>query len=117
LTLDGFFGRAYHRRHYNCAHFAIDIWEHLHRRPVVASFYGFLIPGNVSGGLGHADGVTWLTQPRDPCFVLMRSTVIPPHVGVFYQGKIIHLAGNHKVQYQPLDVVTVGYTRVRYFTC
>jgi hypothetical protein len=117
MTLDGFFGRAYHPRHYNCAHFAIEIWEHLHRKPVVAAMYGFLVPGKAGGGLGHAEGVQFLPRPRDPCFVLMRSKVREPHVGIFYKGKIIHLAGNHRVQYQSPEVVTCGYTRVRYFTC
>jgi hypothetical protein len=117
LTLDGFFGRAYHRRRYNCAHFAIEIWEYLHRRPVVASMYGFLLPGEVSRGLGHAEGVRVLTAPCDSCFVLMRSAVLPPHVGVFYRDKIIHLAGNYKVQYLRPELVTMGYTRIRFFTC
>lgn len=117
MTLDSFFGRAYHRRRYNCAHLAIEVWEYLHNRPVAAAMRGFLVPGEVSGGLGHATGVQPLTRPCDPCFVLMRSKVREPHVGVFYKGKIIHLAGNHRVQYQPPDVVTMGYTRIRYFTC
>lgn len=117
MSLDRFLGRTYHRRRYNCAHLAIDVWEHLTGRQVADSVAGFLVPGATPAVLGHVEAVRMLRVPVDPCFVLMRSPTREPHVGVFHRGRIIHFASGRKVQFQPPDVVTFGYSRVRYFTC
>lgn len=115
--LDAFLSRPYDPKHYNCAHLAIEVWECLMQRPVASSIYGFLVPGETRSTLHHAEGVRMLAKPEDGCFVLMRSKVRPPHVGIYYRGKIIQFAGNKRVQNLPPEVALTGYTRVRYFTC
>jgi hypothetical protein len=117
VSLDSFLGRAYHRARYNCAHLSIDIWRHLTGRDVAPAVAGFLVPGATPALLGHAAGVTVLPRPVDPCFVLMRSRTREPHVAVFHRGRVMHFANNRRVQYQPLEVVTFGYSKVRFFTC
>lgn len=117
MSLDRFFGRAYDGRDYNCAHLAIEAWEHLTGRKVAASVAGFLVPGIAPAALGHADAVTALRRPQDPCFVLMRSAKREWHLGLFHGGKIMHFASGRTVQFQPPEVVTFGYSKIRYFTC
>lgn len=117
MSLDAFFSRRYDRRRYNCAHLAIDVWEHLTGRQVPDSVAGFLLPDRGQPTLGHVLGVTVHPEPVDPCFVLMRSRVLEPHVGIFHRGRILHFAGNDRVHFQRPEYVTLGYSRVRYFTC
>ena len=122
MSLDKFFGRKYHARNYNCSHLAIEVFEDLTGKKVVEDLAGFLIPGELSTRREYVNRVTMLPKPADPCFVLMSSSNREPHVGVFHRGRIIHFAGvgngrNSVVQFQPPDVVTVGYTKIRYFTC
>lgn len=117
MSLDVFFGRPYQREDFPCARLALDVWRHLTGRDVAASVAGFLVPGRDRGRLGHVDGVTVLERPADPCFVLMRSRLRDLHVGVFHRGKIIHFADNRRVEFQPPEVVTAGFSKVRYFTC
>ncbi len=116
MSLDRFFGRKYNRRTYNCAHLSCDVWRHKTGREAAESVRDFLVPRGTPK-LSRAEGVRIIPSPVDPCFVLMRSDVREPHVGVYTGGKVIHFAENHRVQRQPLEVATIGYSRVRFFTC
>lgn len=55
-----------------------------------------------------------LVRPSSPCIVLMQRPHFTPHVGVFYNGRVIHLKPSG-VEYQPLDVVARGFTSVRFY--
>jgi hypothetical protein len=56
-----------------------------------------------------------LAAPVDPCFVLFqRDLRLPPHVGIWCQGRVLHL-GPSGAQFQPIDVVARRHPRVTYF--
>jgi hypothetical protein len=56
-----------------------------------------------------------LAAPVDPCFVLMqRDNRLEPHIGIWYKGNVLHLAGTG-AQYLPLEAVAFRYTRITYF--
>lgn len=117
MSLDVFLGRPYQREDFPCARLAVDVWRHLTGRDATPVVEGFLVPGRERSRLGIAKGVTVLARPEDPCFVLVRAGRRDPHVGVFHRGKVIHFAQNRRVEYQPPEVMTAGYSKVRYFTC
>ena len=55
-----------------------------------------------------------LTVPVSPCIVLFQKTGYIPHVGVYRNGRVLHIrrAG---VQYTPVPVASVGFDTVRYY--
>jgi hypothetical protein len=57
---------------------------------------------------------TAIEKPQSPCIVLMQRPRHIPHVGVYYEGRVIHIrrAGP---QYQPIEVASLGFTTVRYY--
>lgn len=101
---------------YKCFDFAREVW--------LASF-GEDMGDKLKGFLGAASSRRFvlsdirkcvrLDAPVDPCFVLMRGGKnVIPHVGIWYQGRVLHLSGTG-AQYMPLKMVAWRYPRVDYF--
>jgi hypothetical protein len=59
----------------------------------------------------------FLRKPEELCVVLMQAPRVATHVGIWIRGRVLHIIANKGVQYQPLDVVRVGFSKVRFFTC
>jgi hypothetical protein len=57
-----------------------------------------------------------LKAPVDPCVVLMQRQA-ETHVGVYLRGRVLHIYERGGVQFQPLCVATLGFPKVRFFTC
>lgn len=107
--------KTYDSRVYNCAHFLRDAWLEVTNEDLGEALSGFLAP--------RADRKTDrammrrfkpLAQPQSPCVVMMRHGVARPHVGMFYQGRVLQLRGDG-VSWLPLQVATVGYPKVRFY--
>ena len=57
-----------------------------------------------------------LDAPSPPCVVLMTRPRFQPHVGLFWADKVLHIT-EQGVAFQPLDVVSVGFTKIRFYQC
>ena len=56
-----------------------------------------------------------IKQPKSPCIVfLYNNERSDSHVGIFYQGRVIHL-GVRGVQYVPLECLTIGFRKVSFY--
>jgi hypothetical protein len=58
-----------------------------------------------------------LAQPVNPCFVIFQRPRNIPHIGIWYEGRVLHLQGGQSAQYVPLkDVKRLLYTKVSFYT-
>lgn len=97
---------------------------------IVELWYGYVLgidlidradrpPGHDSVQQWAIDPAGWeaIAQPEDHCLVLMRvGRLSAGHVGIVYQGRVLHSAKAHGCVYQPLTdrlirATTTGYLR------
>lgn len=114
--VDEFLLRRFNLRSYNCWDLTREVWLRLTGKDLgspelfhyTASEFGEVVE-------------TWqdvryreIKQPVSPCIVLMQRPRHMPHVGVFYNGRVLHIrrAG---AQYQPIEVAALGFMTVRYY--
>lgn len=115
--IDQFFGKKYHAKHYNCAHFVCDVLAQIKSPDMAALLRGFLCAKKDRKVLkDDLSKIVVLQKPVDWCVVLFQRPKSSTHVGVYLQGRVLHLS-KESVQFQPLDVVALGFKKVRFFTC
>lgn len=116
MSIDKFFARRYNSKTYNCAHFVAEVWQELTGQDLQELLHGFLCgPTTRQVSLSDLRAVRLLERPAHRCLVAATAPAHhEAHVGVWLSGKVLHLT-NHSVQYQPLDVFSLGFTRIRFF--
>lgn len=118
MSLDKYFGRRYDSRRYNCAHFVCEVWSDLKGDQFAIALHGLLCPVSDRRAIaGELRRIQFLKRAESPCVAYMQSRLKPPHVGVWISGRVLHLTETAGVQYQPIDVASLGFDRVRFLTC
>ena len=113
-SLDQFFDRVMTPR-YNCMDHAREVWayltgEDLHDR--LPKLQGAFKDRKVS--VAGVKTFEYLKEPFSPCIVLMQRPRDTPHVGVFYEGRVMQL-GADGVEYTPLRDASRGFQQVRFY--
>lgn len=115
FRVEPYMGKAFDAKHYNCWHFVREAWKDL-----TSLDLGDQVPEHRSPqtyteqALKVANTMIRLDKPVSPCLVLMQRKRIEPHVGIFYQNKVLHLNING-VEYRALDQVTAKYPQVSFY--
>lgn len=65
--------------------------------------------------LSELRGFRKLLVPSDPCFVIFQRRRSTPHIGIWYQGNVLHLQGGQSAQYSRLKDVALRYTRTTFY--
>ena len=118
MSIDKYLTRVYHPKTYNCAHLVAEVWTDLYGSEMGQIMRGFLCAKNDRRvRLGDVRGVVVLEKPEDPCVVLMHTPKRAAHVGVYLRGRVLHIDRYKGPQFVPLEVVSVGYSKVRFFKC
>lgn len=115
MSIDHFFTRQYHEGTYNCAHFVAEVWQWLTGGDIRDHLDGFLLPPAkrfVKTEIRRR--FVRLEKPRSPCIVLMHRTKGSAHVGLFLNGKVLHIE-KPGVRFQPVDVATIGFRTHRFY--
>ena len=110
------FEKQYDVLNYHCVHFVIDAAKALLHQDYSSSFIG------LTGALNQAITTSRQTviknkrlkEPQHGCIVLMTSLTGDNHVGLFYDGKVLHLSEGG-VQYVHLRALNIHYLRFRYY--
>lgn len=103
MNLDHFLDRTWSKA-YTCNEFACEVWEYITGESLTERLTHFL------NGNGH---FIPLKDPKSPCIVLFTRKNADAHVGIFYEGKLLHL--NHKgAHYVDLDMVQ-GFQLPRFY--
>jgi hypothetical protein len=115
-SIDPFLNRM-PKADYNCLDFSREVWlamfgEDIKERldKLCAGIRGR--DGRVV--LSGVKGFTKLERPESPCFIVMQRNKTQPHIGLFYNGRILHLA-DEGVEFQPLTVARRYFTRIGYY--
>lgn len=118
MSIDRYLDRQYDAQRYNCAHLVCEVWADLKGESMAQTLRGFLCgPAHREARISDLRKIRLLERPETPCVVLLQSPRQPPHVGVWIRGRVLHLPERGSAQFQPLDVVRIGFRSVRFFTC
>lgn len=117
-SIDCLFGRDFDRNKYQCAHFTKDAWEHLTGFDLTPALRGLLKPVkekfvDIKQMRKYLKNVK---KPVSPSVIFMFRRGISPHLGVYYNGRILHLT-EVGVRYEQVSVATFGFKKVRYYVC
>jgi hypothetical protein len=117
MSIDKFLGKVYNKNTYNCAHFVVEVWEHLTKRDISDAFACFLLPEKErTASMSIRNHFTKLEKPVNLCIVLMQRPRTEPHVGLFYNNRVLHI--NEKgVQFMPLEIASFGYNKIGFYSC
>lgn len=103
---------------YDCLDFAIEAWEHLVGDTGVMARLHALSDGiHAEDGrvsLSAVRGFEKLESPSSPCFVVMQRTRTQPHIGIYHNGRVLHLKENG-VEYQPIAVARRYFTKIGFY--
>jgi len=91
MSLDDFLDRDYKAGVYDCSNFVAEVWQHLTGEDISGICKSW-INRDSSVCISEARKRTKLRKPESPCIVLMQTRLSLPHVGIYYQEKILHLA-------------------------
>jgi len=101
-------------RSYNCLDFAIDAWIHLSGDEHASEKLRSLCD-RIRIFLSAVRGFKKLSKASSPCFVIMQKTRTDPHVGIFVDGRILHLIESG-VEFQPIQVARRYFSKIGFYT-
>jgi hypothetical protein len=121
FEVDRYLSKRFHVTAYNCWHFVRDVWFEL----TGDMLYDYTPSKTTRTNM-------WLAATDAQCYfqerklnatekacgtfiVLMQRAGDTPHIGVLYEGKVLHLRPEGVV-YQPLDVASMGFSRIIFYT-
>lgn len=113
-SIDGFLDRQ-RGRDYNCFDFAAEVWAALTGEDIRKRVQG--LARAISARKARPSdlkGFKRLEQPANPCFVLMQRRKFVPHIGIYLDGRILHLT-DKGVQFMPLMVARQYYVGAKYY--
>jgi hypothetical protein len=103
---------------YNCLDFVTEAYGHLMGDPGVMDRLNALNEGiHAEDGrvvLSAVRGFQKLERPISPCFVVMQRSKMQPHIGIYYNGRVLHMKESG-VEYQPLPVVQRYFTKIGFY--
>jgi hypothetical protein len=115
MDVDKFMFKKYVDDVYTCQNFARDVWLELTGEDLSERLAGLL--GSKSSRkvrLSHVKAFTRLAHPISPCLIMFTQFNRDPHIGVFYQGRVLHLNLNGP-EYLPIQLAGRGFTDRRFY--
>jgi hypothetical protein len=100
---------------YNCFDFTREVWLALTGTDLTSKL--LRLTGRFKERKGTVSGrreFERLKEPCTPCVVFMQRRFFEPHVGIWINGRVLHLKDNG-VQFQPLPIACGYYKRFSYY--
>lgn len=93
MNIDKYFTKVYNEDSYNCAHFVCEFWQELTGEDITHKLLPLLSSKDKRTAKGmHGNSLfTKHKNPVDPCIVVAKRKGNGTHVGVYHNGKIIHI--------------------------
>lgn len=113
MSIDEFYGRKYDHVSYNCYHFSCDVWLYLTNRDLAKSVDEGIYQTGITRK--HFRSFTELEKPVSPCLVIMQNPRQTPHMGVYYNGRILHFT-EYGTEWQPPEIAGRMHRKLRYAT-
>ena len=111
MNIDDFLDRIYDIKKYNCSHFVAELWLHLTGEDISHLCQAFV--GNGDEYLKKIRHRVKLRKPESPCVAMMTNKMLPPHAGIYLDGRIIHITEQGVIR---ADLCTIlPFFKVSYF--
>lgn len=100
---------------YNCLDFVREVWLAMTGQDITAKLTRLVGAfANRKATVSGVKGFQRLKTPVSPCFVVMQRFKFVPHIGIYLNGRILHLT-NKGVQFMPLVVARQYYIGAKYY--
>ena len=106
--MNQFFDKRYHPTNYNCGHFVSELWQYLTGENIDEIITAFNSQ-SIDCYRPYHSRFNRIRSPIPNCLVLMRDNTLVPHVGVFYDSRVLHLTPNG-VRYQTVQELEKEHT-------
>lgn len=115
MNIDKYLDRVYDESKYNCASFACEVWKDLKNDDISDALGGCMAgPGHRKLGKDGLKRFVPLAVPKSPCLALFQIGRKVPHVGIWLDGRILHISKNG-VEWNWLELVMIGFNKVRFY--
>ena len=115
FSTDPFLSRVHRGDAYNCLHFARDVWLAMIGEDIAERMKAMHHKASQRRVLlSDLKGFEKLHTPVSPCLVLMRRRRTPPHMGVFYNRRVLHL-NERGAFFQPPHIAAMTFDTVSYY--
>lgn len=115
MNLDKFFDRTYNESSYNCAHFVSEVWQYMTGEDISEKLTGFTTSRDKrSVNMKLRFDFERLVTPVTPCLILMHRRRTSTHVGIYINGKILHLT-EKGVQRVSIENATYGFNKYGFY--
>lgn len=107
--------KKFDMRTYNCWHFTRDAWLALTGHDLGDRMSAVALPSAMIEKIEEqVKTLTEIEQPQSPCIVVFSGPRVVPHIGVFYDGKLLQI-GKEGATYAPLHVTARHFPEARYY--
>lgn len=105
----------YDEEHYNCMHFAADLYKHVNGLDIHEPVKGLCTSKEKRQvDIKMIRQFTKLPTPLNACIVRMKPTHGEPHAGFFYNNRVMHLT-KHGAQSVPLYIIASQYKTIHFY--
>lgn len=115
-SVDKYLSRQYDIKRYNCLHFARDVWLDHTGVDITEHLQNVFHPDQRTDLRKSLRAFERITEPVDPCLVMMHRPRLAPHVGVYLRGKVLHI-WERGVEFLPVALASRGFESVRFYLC
>lgn len=116
FSIDPYFFRLYDAVKYHCGYFTADVWFDMTGQDIRDAL-GDLFAAPLAARKikkRHRAAFSKLPQPVSPCLAFFYRPRAAPHVGVWFQGRVLHIHSKG-VEWQPPEVASRGFESMEYF--
>lgn len=116
FNADLYMDRRFNLVNNNCWHLVKDVWLEL--TGVDLEDFTPQTPTKTSCWVATTEAQSRfreLSEPESPCIVLMQRAIDIPHIGVYIDGKLLHLRPTGTI-WQPLEIARIGFPVLLYYT-
>ena len=107
--------KRYDAHNYHCGHFTVDAWEMVTGEDASAKLAGLLVPLDcVKVAKCTMSKCHELRAPKSPCFAVMTNALGDRHLGVFLDGRILHITETYP-EMTKLNLATRMFKKVQFY--
>jgi hypothetical protein len=113
-SIDTFLNRI-PKQGYNCHDFVREVWMYLKGEDIAEKLKKLVGAfSNRKVTVSGLKGFTKLDRPESPCFVVMQRFKFVPHIGIYLDGRILHL-GNRGAAFEFPQIAQGYFKRLSYY--
>lgn len=115
MNIDKYLDREYNESKYNCASLTCEVWKDLTGIDISNALGECCKAREDRRVSAHGLAVFQrLNGPVSPCIALFQVQRREPHVGIWLDGKILHITRNG-VEWSCLELVMINFDKVRFY--